>query len=768
MNPLAQTAPRQAYFPGDPKWDDVRRAWNLAVDQQPAAVFVPESADDVAEAVDFARRNGLRVALQGTGHGAAPLGSLEDTVLVKTHLMQEIEIDCARRRARAGAGVIWEQVVEPATAYGLTALHGSSPDVGVVGYTLGGGIGWLARRYGLAANSVTAVELVTADGEHVRADADNEPDLFWGVRGGSGNFGAVTAIEFALYPVEHAYAGWLVWPWERSRDVLTRWAELTETFPDTITSLARILRLPPAPFIPEPFRGRDLVVVEAAYLGEEERGRELLAPLRELNPEMDTFATVPALALTRLHQDPEGPTPGAGDGGMFDRLTPEAIDAYLEVTGPGSDSPLISAEIRQLGGALGTPAPGGGALSYLDGGFVNYSVGIAPTPEAAAAAAARAALAKETLGRYGRGRSYANFAEHATDADSIFGQRHLPAAARAEDAGRPGPALQGGPGDLDEVAEHGDRLQILVREVLEHRALDARRLVGAQTLGDLVQRPVEGRLALRLLRDRAPAGEPLLRVGAVAADDAAGHHREDQRLAARLAGRVVEDLPPLAGGLERRKDRVVLVGEAHGCAHPAWFRRAADDDRRARLLHRLRPRPALGRPLAVDLLELPLELVEALAGRGEGQAVGLVLGLVPAGADSELDPAAGDVVDRDHVLRQHRGRPERDRRDHRPEPDPLGHRGERGQRRPGVEGAGGRAAEDGEVVVGAEQPLEADALGGAGERAPLLPGDPLLALDHQAQAHGRSLDRKPKRCLAGRPAERHLHRRSAEGAAAVP
>ncbi len=116
MNPLAQTAPRQAYFPGDPKWDDVRRAWNLAVDQQPAAVFVPESADDVAEAVNFARRNGLRVALQGTGHGAAPLGSLEDTVLVKTHLMQEIEIDCARRRARAGAGVIWEQVVEPATA----------------------------------------------------------------------------------------------------------------------------------------------------------------------------------------------------------------------------------------------------------------------------------------------------------------------------------------------------------------------------------------------------------------------------------------------------------------------------------------------------------------------------------------------------------------------------------------------------------------------------------------------------------------------------
>ncbi len=125
MNPLLHVAPRQATFPGDPGWDEARRAWNLAVDQHPAAVFTPGSAGEVAEAVDFARRNGLRLAVQGTGHGAAPLGSLEDAVLVKTHRMQEVEIDCAGRRARAGAGVIWEQVVEPATGYGLTALHGS-------------------------------------------------------------------------------------------------------------------------------------------------------------------------------------------------------------------------------------------------------------------------------------------------------------------------------------------------------------------------------------------------------------------------------------------------------------------------------------------------------------------------------------------------------------------------------------------------------------------------------------------------------------------
>ena len=429
MNPVLQLELHEAaeahrgaaYFPGEPGFDDARRAWNLAVDQRPAAVFVPEDADDVAEAVRFARRMGLRVAMQGTGHGAPRSGASRTPCSSR-------RTGCRRSRSTSpaaapapGPGMIWERVVEPATALGLTALHGSSPDVGIVGYSLGGGIGWMARRYGLATNSVTAVELVTADGEHVRADAENEPDLFWGLRGGGGNFGAVTAIEFALYPVEHAYAGWLVWPWERSRDVLVRWAELTQTLPDTVTSLARILRLPPLPFIPEPLRGRDLVVVEATYLGDEERGRELLRPLRQLSPEMDTFATVPAIELTRLHQDPEGPTPGIGDGGLFDTLTTEAIDAYLAAAGPGSDSPLISSEIRHLGGALAKPAPGGGALSHLDGGFVHFGVGIPMSPELGVAVGQRAALVQATLDRYGRGRSYMNFAEHATDGARIFG-----------------------------------------------------------------------------------------------------------------------------------------------------------------------------------------------------------------------------------------------------------------------------------------------------------------------------------------------------------
>ncbi len=429
MNPLTLDSLRQpvaghageSFFPGDDGWNEARQAWNLAVDQHPAAVLFPRDAADAAAAVGFARRVGLRIAVQGTGHMAASLGDLSDTVLVRTTNLREVEIDAPRRRARAGAGVIWEEVVEPATALGLTALHGSSPDVGVVGYSLGGGIGWLARRYGLASNAVTAVELVTAEGEQVRVDADNDSELFWGIRGGAGNFGIVTAIEFALYPIEHVYAGWLVWPWERAAEVFGSWAEWVESVPDTVTSIARILRLPPAPFIPEPLRGRDLAVIEAAYLGDEQRGAELLRPLRDLAPELDTFSTIPVAGLARLHQDPEGPTPGIGDGGLFDTLSPEAIESFLAVAGPGSGSPLVSAEIRHLGGALATPAAGGGALSHLDAGFAYHAVGIPTDPEAAEAVVHRVNAVKAALLPWGRGRSYLNFAEEPVDAAAFFG-----------------------------------------------------------------------------------------------------------------------------------------------------------------------------------------------------------------------------------------------------------------------------------------------------------------------------------------------------------
>ena len=205
---------------GDERFDQARSSWNLAADQRPAAVVFPETAEDVRAAVRLAADCGLRIAAQGTGHLAAPLGDLSDTILLKTGRMRGIRIDPAARIARAEAGVVWLEVVEAAARHGLAGLAGSSPDVGVVGYTLGGGLSFLGRKYGLAASNVDAIELVTAGGQLVRADRRHEPDLFWAMRGGGGSFGIVTAIEFRLFPVSRMYAGHLWYPIERGPDVL--------------------------------------------------------------------------------------------------------------------------------------------------------------------------------------------------------------------------------------------------------------------------------------------------------------------------------------------------------------------------------------------------------------------------------------------------------------------------------------------------------------------------------------------------------------------
>ena len=239
-------------------------------------------------------------------------------MLINTSRMREVAVDGPGRSARAAAGALWMDVVPAAAEHGLAALHGSAPDVGVVGYTLGGGVSWLARRHGLASNSVTALELVTPAGELVRADAETEPDLFWALRGGGGSFGVVTAIEFRLYPVESVNAGWLIWPWDEATRVLTRWAEWTGDVPDEVTSVGRLLQVPPLPDLPDAVRGRQLVVVEAAILADEAESGRLLAPLRELEPEIDTFAQLPPVELATLHMDPPEPVPYVGNGCLTD------------------------------------------------------------------------------------------------------------------------------------------------------------------------------------------------------------------------------------------------------------------------------------------------------------------------------------------------------------------------------------------------------------------------------------------------------------------
>ena len=401
--------------PGRDGWDAATQAFNLTVVQQPALVAVPADAEDVIEIIDFARANGMQVAAQRTGHNAEPLGALDDVILVKTDELKGVDIDAERRVARVGAGSKWADVVPPASDLGLAALHGSTPDVSVAGYSLGGGVGWYARKLGLSTNSIAAIELVTADGRLRRVDADTEADLFWALRGGGGNFGIVTALEVELYSIPDIYAGVLFFPWGRSSEVLHAWLEWTATVPDEVTSVGRILQFPPLDEIPEPLRGGKFAIVEAVYMGDEASGADLLKPLRDLGPAMDTFAMVAPADIAELHMDPPQPVPYTGEGQMLGPLDGEAIDRFVAAAGPESGSPLVSAEIRHVGGALSRPQPHHGALSTFDADYLTFAVGMVLNEEMYRANRSQLDRLREALGPYDNERSYLNFAERRID-----------------------------------------------------------------------------------------------------------------------------------------------------------------------------------------------------------------------------------------------------------------------------------------------------------------------------------------------------------------
>lgn len=407
--------------PSDPDWDQARAAWNLAADQHPEAVAFAESADDVASTVRFAADNDLRVAGQGTGHGAVSLGSLEGTILLKTERMRGIEIDPDAQTARVEAGALVLELSETAQAHGLSSMPGSAPDVGVTGYTLGGGLGWLGRRYGFACNRVRAIELVTADGEQRTVDAETEPDLFWALRGGGGGYAIVTALQLDLVPISEIYAGALLFPAELGADAVRAYRDWAAGVSDDVTSVVRFITPPPLPDVPEPIRGRPLLTIDGACIGSQANGEAIVAPLRELGePIMDTWGQIPAEGLCRIHMDPESPVPGLGHHTMLRELPDEAIDAFASVAGSESSTPLLLTELRHLGGALGRPDESGGALTHLDAEFALFGVGMLMTPESGEAINAHLDRVTETMSPWASKGGYFNFAERPCDADAIL------------------------------------------------------------------------------------------------------------------------------------------------------------------------------------------------------------------------------------------------------------------------------------------------------------------------------------------------------------
>jgi hypothetical protein len=418
LRDLAARLTGEVVLPGDPAWDADRQVWNLAVDQRPSGIVWPRNGADIVETVRFVADRGLRIAFNAGGHNAGTIEWSDGVVLLKTGRMASLHVDPTRRRAIVEAGVLARPLSQAAGEHGLAYLAGTSPDVGVLGYALGGGLSWLIRRHGLACNTIVAADVVTADGRLRHVDHESDGDLFWAIRGGGGNVGAVAAIELELFSLPQVYAGCLFWPIELATRILGSWRDWIEGVPVECTSLGRMLQLPDLPFLPDRLRGRSFVLVELAFIGTEAEGSAILRPLRALAPEIDTVAMIPTSELSAVNMDPEMPVPYAGEGILLEGVSSGTIDALVEAF---VGSPLLHVEVRHLGGAAAVSSPDHGLLDAIEQPFVLFTFGLTPDPDVHAAVDHHVRHLLDGVRPWDSGRRYLNFAESRMDPRSIYG-----------------------------------------------------------------------------------------------------------------------------------------------------------------------------------------------------------------------------------------------------------------------------------------------------------------------------------------------------------
>ena len=397
--------------PGEPRYDELRMAWNLTVNQHPALIIVAENTADIAAAVRFAGKADLKVAIQATGHGV--VRPANDSLLIVTTNMAEVRVNAAARTALIGPGAKWGKVLAQAQAVGLAPLLGSSPDVGATGYTLGGGMGWLARKYGLSIDSVNCFEVVTANGEIVTVSATQNPDLFWGLRGGGGNLGVVTGMEVRLYPVTQFYGGNLYYPIDQAPAVFARYREWIASAPDELTSAIVIMNYPPLPFFPDPLRGQAIAQIRGAYCGPIEQGEALLKFWRDWQaPLIDDFAARPFTDIAKVSNDPVDPMPGLSSGVWLGDLSDDTLATLIEY-GAATRGPLpvTVTEVRHAGGAIARVPAASSAYSHRTAPHILQWIGMTPTPAAQAAFRQHIAGAKHALNAHLTGGVYLNFLE---------------------------------------------------------------------------------------------------------------------------------------------------------------------------------------------------------------------------------------------------------------------------------------------------------------------------------------------------------------------
>ncbi|MBO3749660.1 FAD-binding oxidoreductase [Streptosporangiaceae bacterium NEAU-GS5] len=402
---------------GDEEFEAISRPWDAAVDQRVVAVVEAADAADVSALVRYARQAGLAVATQPNGH--APSAGFEGTILLRTRLMNSVEVRPGERIARVGPAATWGDVLAEAGKHELVALAGSTAVVSATAFTLGGGVSWFGRKYGFAANSVRSFDVVDADGAQLTVTRESDPELFWALRGGGGDFAIVTAMEFDLHPGNGLYGGRILWPATRAAAVMAAFREVTAQAPDGLSVWFTLLQFPPFPELPEPLRGLSAVAIDVASLDGE--GHDLLRAFEAIPGVIfDTRGPLAAADLGAIAAEPTDPTDAFVHSELLTDLDDAAAAALLMSAGPGTVAPLVSVQVRHLGGALSVVREDAGAAGHIAEPYMLSMVGVLFTPEMEGPVRARQEVIASALAFRTSGRKPFTFLSHDETAAHAF------------------------------------------------------------------------------------------------------------------------------------------------------------------------------------------------------------------------------------------------------------------------------------------------------------------------------------------------------------
>ena len=359
-------------LPNDGGYEDARKIWNAMIDKRPAIIARCAGTPDVVRAVNFARENGLLLAIRGGGHNIAGNALCDGGIVIDLSQMKAATVDAGKRRVTIEAGATLADLDAATQAHGLATPVGINSTTGIAGLTLGGGFGWLSRKFGMTIDNLESAEVVTATGEVVRASATEHPDLFWALRGGGGNFGVVTRFEFRLHPVgPNLLSGLIVYPFSAAKSVLQQYRDFMAKAPDELSVWTVLRQAPPLPFLPAEVHGKEVVVLALLYVGDPKQGEQLIQPLRKFGTPVGEAVGVQPYVAWQKAFDPLL-TPGARNywkSHNFTTLQDGLFDAVIDYVGK-LPSPQCEIFFGAIGGATTKPAPDSAAYSHRDAMYV--------------------------------------------------------------------------------------------------------------------------------------------------------------------------------------------------------------------------------------------------------------------------------------------------------------------------------------------------------------------------------------------------------------